>query len=116
MRALRVALRSLDKNNNGLVDPVEFKYGLRQFGIELDENECALLLKNFDPNRTGRLSVADLLHVVREGNFNAAREGVVEQAFLKIKGNNANVILDDLAALYDPSINPEVVYQVKSAQ
>ena len=29
LRALRIALRRLDHNQNGLLEPVEFKYGLR---------------------------------------------------------------------------------------
>jgi len=116
LRALRVALKRLDKNNNGIVDPIEFKYGLRNFGIELDEDECAHLLKNLDLDRTGKISPAALLELVREGNFNAARHSIVEMAYNTIKGGNLVVVLDDLAANYDPMINPEVVYGVKSPQ
>lgn len=35
LRALRIALTRLDHNKNGLCDPVEFKYGLRAFGIDI---------------------------------------------------------------------------------
>ena len=48
LRALRIALRRLDHNQNGLVDPIEFKYGLRAFGIEITEDEASQILKNFD--------------------------------------------------------------------
>ena len=78
LRALRIALRRLDHNQNGLVDPVEFKYGLRAFGIDLNEDECAQLLKNFDPSRSGRLSVNEVLHILRQGHFNDARAQVVQ--------------------------------------
>jgi len=63
LRALRVALRRCVVN--GMIDPVDLKYGLRAFGVELGENESAMLLKNFDAGRSGKLSVNELLHVVR---------------------------------------------------
>jgi len=63
LRALRVALRRCVVD--GLIDPVDLKYGLRTFGVELREDESAMLLKNFDPRRCGKLSVNELLHVMR---------------------------------------------------
>lgn len=63
LRALRVALRRTVAE--GMIDPVDLKYGLRSFGVELTEDESAMLLKNFDPSRSGKLSVNELLHVVR---------------------------------------------------
>jgi len=63
LRALRVALRRTVAD--GLIDPVDLKYGLRAFGVELREDESAMLLKNFDPRRCGKLSVNELLHVIR---------------------------------------------------
>lgn len=78
LRALRIALRRLDHNQNGLVEPMEFKYGLRAFGIDLNEDECAHLLKNFDPARIGKLSVNEVLHVLRQESFNDFRANIVE--------------------------------------
>ena len=78
LRALRIALRRLDHNQNGLVDPVEFKYGLRTFGIDLNEDECAQILKNFDPSRSGKLSVNEVLHILRQGSFNDFRAQIVQ--------------------------------------
>lgn len=63
LRALRVALRRTVVD--GMIDPVDLKYGLRAFGVELGEDESAMLLKNFDAGRTGKLSVNELFHVVR---------------------------------------------------
>jgi hypothetical protein len=78
LRALRIALKRLDHNRNGLVEPVEFKYGLRAFGIDMNEDECALLLKYFDPARQGILSVNEILHILREGYLNDHRCQIVE--------------------------------------
>ena len=78
LRALRCEVKRLDHNENGLVDPVEFKFGLRAFGIEIAEDESALLLKYFDPLRQGKLSVNELLHMIREGSLNDRRLAIVE--------------------------------------
>lgn len=72
LRGLRVALRKID-NGDGLVDPVEFKYGLRQFGIELTEEEAHSLLKEFDIARKGKLSLNELMHVIRQNSWSSAR-------------------------------------------
>lgn len=115
LRALRIALRRLDHNQNGLVDPVEFKYGLRAFGIELTEDECSQLLKNFDPSRSGKLSVNEILHILRQGSFNDTRAHIVEMAYksLDVSGREM-VTIDDLENNYDIQPNPEYVMGTKS--
>jgi Ca2+-binding EF-hand superfamily protein len=81
LRALKIALMRLDHNRNGLCDPVEFKYGLRAFGIDISEDESALLLKNFDPSRSGKLSVNELIHIIRGDSLNDKRLGIVCAAY-----------------------------------
>ena len=81
LRALKIALMRLDHNKNGLCDPVEFKYGLRAFGIDISEDESALLLKNFDPSRSGKLSVNELIHIIRGDSLNEKRMGIVAAAY-----------------------------------
>jgi len=63
LRALRVSLRRV--TINGMVDPVELKYGLRTFGVELSEDESQSLLKSFDPSRCGKISLNELMHCLR---------------------------------------------------
>lgn len=63
LRALRVSLRRVTVN--GMVDPVELKYGLRSFGVEVSEDESQSMLKSFDPTRCGKISLNELLHCIR---------------------------------------------------
>jgi len=35
LRALRVELKRLDRNKNGRVESVDFKFGLRAFGVDI---------------------------------------------------------------------------------
>lgn len=78
LRALRIALRRLDHNQNGLVEPIEFKYGLRAFGIDVSEDEASQVLKNFDVDRSGKLSVNEILHILRSDSFNDRRAEIVK--------------------------------------
>jgi Ca2+-binding EF-hand superfamily protein len=115
LRALRIALVRLDHNKNGLCEPVEFKYGLRAFGIDISEDESALLLKNFDPSRSGKLSVNELMHILRGESLNEKRCGIVIAAYnsLDYSGNQC-VTIADLENAYDVSPNPEFVYKTKT--
>jgi Ca2+-binding EF-hand superfamily protein len=41
LRGLRILFKVIDRNKNGSVDPVEFKYAMRDFGLELSEIEVS---------------------------------------------------------------------------
>jgi len=117
LRALRIALKRLDHNKNGLCEPVEFKYGLRAFGIEMSEEECALILKYFDPSRSGKLSVNEIIHIIRADNLSERRLAVVKAAYNSLDRNgNESVTIQDLIDGYDVSPNPEFVFKTKSEE
>lgn len=113
LRALRVALRRCVAE--GMIDPVDLKYGLRAFGVELAEEETAMLLKNFDTARCGKLSVNELFHCFRQGGWNTAREAIATAAYnkLDVRGNQT-VTIADLEAGYNFIPNPEYQFGQKS--
>ena len=39
LRGLRIMFRAMDRNGNGALDPVEFKYAMRDYGADLSEME-----------------------------------------------------------------------------
>jgi len=39
LRGLRIMFRAMDRNGNGSLDPVEFKYAMRDYGLGLSEVE-----------------------------------------------------------------------------
>jgi len=107
LRGLRIALRKVDKDNNGMIEPMLFKFGLREYGIEISEEEMASLLKFFDSSKCGKLSINEMLHAMRSNSFTASREAVVEQAYNKLDRSGAQkVTLTDLEANYDITPNP----------
>ena len=108
LRALRIAFKPLDKNNNGLFDPSDFKFCMKQFGIQMTEEETFNLLKYFDTHRCGKISLNDVFHAMRSSSMNEKREKALEQAYKKLDtSGNEKVTIADLEANYDISPNPE---------
>ena len=38
---LKQLFKKFDRNGNGFIDPIEFKYGMRDFGLDLSEIEVS---------------------------------------------------------------------------
>lgn len=72
-RSLRLLFKTFDTNQNGLIDPVDFKYALRTIGCEINEDEIHSLMKFFDETRSGKISVNDMLHAMRSNSLNDRR-------------------------------------------
>lgn len=72
LRGLRIFFRKMDRDGSGLVDPVEFKYAMRDFGLELSEIEVTQIVKYFDTNKDGKISFDELIKALR-GSLNMRR-------------------------------------------
>jgi len=70
-----------------MLDPVEFKYGLKAYGIQISEDELASLLKFFDTQRSGKISLNEMLHAMRSSSMNDRREAIVEAVYNKLDRN-----------------------------
>ena len=53
LRGLRSMFRAMDRNRNGSLSPVEFKYAMRDYGLTLSEIEVTQIVKHFDTNKDG---------------------------------------------------------------
>ena len=61
-----------------MIDPVDFKFGARNLGIEIGVDEMAQIMKYFDSTNCGKLSLNDFLHAIRNGSLNERRQRCVE--------------------------------------
>ena len=80
LRGLRVMFKAMDRNRNGTLSPVEFKYAMRDYGLNISEIEVTQIVKHFDTNKDGMLSFDEFLRAIR-GSLNERRRDLVHQAY-----------------------------------
>lgn len=98
-----------------MIDPVDFKFGVRNLGIEIGEDEMAQIMKYFDTQGTGQISLNDVLHAIRDGSLNARRCNLVEDVYRRLdKSGGENVTLACLEDNYCVLPNPEYASGQKS--
>lgn len=115
LRGLKCEFRKLDKNGDGMIDPTEFKFGLKSYGIEVTEDELKALMKYFDTNRDGKISLNEMIHAMRSGSLNERRVAFVEKVYAHIQKQYGQVNIEALENEYDVTPNPEYQSGKKSA-
>lgn len=107
LRGLRIMFRAMDRNRNGSLDPVEFKYAMRDYGVDLSEIEITQIVKNFDTNKDGKLSFDEFIRAMR-GDLSARRLDMVHQAYRVLdKDGSGLVTIKDIEMAYDVSFHPD---------
>jgi hypothetical protein len=76
LRGLRRMFKVMDRNGNGSLSPVEFKYAMRDYGLTLSEIEVTQIVKFFDTNKDGQISFDEFLRAIR-GDLNQRRLNMV---------------------------------------
>ena len=76
LRGLRRMFKAMDRNRNGSLSPIEFKYAMRDYGLPLSDIEVTQIVKHFDSNRDGQLSFDEFLRAIR-GQLNDRRRNMV---------------------------------------
>ena len=107
LRGLRIMFRAMDRNRNGSLSAVEFKYAMRDYGLNLSELEVTQIVKHFDTNQDGQLSFDEFLRAIR-GDLNARRRDMVHQAYKVLdKDGSGQVTIRDIEIAYDVSFHPD---------
>ena len=108
IRGLGRMFRILDNNRNRQLDLNELMWGLKDFGVALDEEQAKTILAFFDRDRSGTVNFDEFLRALR-GDLNEFRIGLIRKAYEKLDVNaDQSVRLDDIAKLYDVSKHPDV--------
>ncbi len=66
----------MDRNRNNSLDPTEFKYAMRDYGIAISDMEVTAIVKYFDANKDGKISFDEFLRAIR-GDLNDRRLDMV---------------------------------------
>jgi Ca2+-binding EF-hand superfamily protein len=108
LRGLRVFFKRMDQDGSGSIDPVEFKYAMRDFGLELSEIEVSEIVKHFDSNNDGKISFDEMITMLR-GTLNDRRTRAVNSVFDRLdRLRSGSVELQVLERAYKPSNHPSV--------
>lgn len=107
IRGLKVMFRAIDRDRNKSVDPTEFKYAMRDYGIPITDDEVSAIVKYFDTNRDGKISFDEFLRAIR-GDLNDRRRDMVHKAYKVLdKNQDGTVRLGDIMEVYDASHHPD---------
>lgn len=98
----------MDDNNSGSLDLYEFRKGIKDFQIDIDDRDTDNLFKAFDINGNGDIDFDEFIRVV-VGPMNQFRTQMVVKAYKKIDYNGDGVLdINDIKGKYDASKHPDV--------
>jgi Ca2+-binding EF-hand superfamily protein len=100
-------LAVMDKNGDKRLTKEELKYGMQDYGIDLNVREIDDLFTIFDRDRDGFINLTELMMAVR-GDLNERRKSLVLLAFnILDTDRSGTVTVDEISAVYDVSKNPD---------
>jgi calcyphosin len=98
----------MDDNGNGTLELEEFRKGMRDFQIDIDDKDIDGLFKAFDIDHSGSISYDDFTRVV-VGPMNQFRTQLVTKVYQKIDFSGDGIVdKEDLKGRYDASRHPDV--------
>lgn len=105
---IRRSFKICDDDNSGTIDFNEFRKLIKDYRIELDEQEVKKLFGIFDRNRDGTVDFDEFIKQI-VGDMNDNRKALVKKAFNKLdKNKNGTIEIDDLRGVYSAKNHPDV--------
>ena len=106
---LRRSLRIMDTNKNLKLNDRELQTGMARYGVQMSDAEMKVLMRFFDKDGNGEISLTEFVRGVR-GDMNERRRTLVEKAYKLLDSNKDGIVkLNDIEQLYDVSQHPEVL-------
>ena len=116
IKSLARLLQIMDDNGDKKLSRDEFKYGLRDYGIDLSPTELEQVFLEVDRDKNGFIDVTEFLVAIK-GDMNARRKKMVGLAFNSLdKDKSGEITVDELIGIYDFTSDPEVKSGKKTIQ
>ena len=99
----------MDDNNSKTLDREEFRKALRDFKIDVPDDQILVVFNAFDLNRDGTIDYNEFLRIVR-GDLSSARLPFVKRAFQKLDRDGSGIVdINDIREVYNASKHPDVL-------
>jgi len=109
IRGLTVMFKAMDRNGDRNLDPTEFKYAMRDYGIRISDLEVNAIVKYFDKDKNGKISFDEFMRAIR-GELNERRLKLIHMAFAVLdRSGDGIVTLKDLLMSYDATQHPDFI-------
>ena len=106
--SLNKQFKLFDENNSKTLDYEEFVRALKEYKINLDDDEILQLFNLFDENGNGIIEYEEFIKEVK-GPMNEKRKAVVTQAFNKLDIDKSGYIdMNEIKHTYSAKNNPDV--------
>jgi Ca2+-binding EF-hand superfamily protein len=99
----------IDDNNSKSLSLDEFRKAMRDFKIEIADDQIAVVFNAFDLNRDGSINYDEFLRIIR-GDLTSFRLALVNKAFKKLDRDNSGIVdINDIRGVYNGTKHPDVV-------
>jgi len=98
-----------DDNNSKTLDYNELSKAIKDFRVDLSQNEIKILFNIIDSDGNGEVVYDEFLREIR-GEMNGSRRRLVDQAFKKLDTDGSGIVdISEIAALYSAKKHPDVI-------
>ena len=109
IRACTRILAAMDKDGNRSLDREEFQDGFGVYGVELNEDDMDKLMRHFDKDNSGKVTIEEFLKGIR-GRMPRCRRVLVRQAFnILDEDGSGEITMEEFKCRYDASKHPDVM-------
>ena len=115
VRGLTRALFVMDQNKSGTLSKEEIFNGLQRYGIQCALADADIILKHFDTDGSGAVTLTEFVRALR-GHMPVHRRELVEKAFVTFANGDEAISVADVARAYDVSQHPAVLNGQKTQE